>query len=84
MSNLFFPQLSTGALAQYPITRTKSMHTVVNDMEDGSRISYFDPDGSTLIWDLSYTGLTQGEVNAMQSLCMLRAASRVYLHRSDG
>jgi len=68
VSNLFFPQLSTGALAQYPITRTKSMHTVVNDMEDGSRISYFDPDGSTLIWDLSYAGLTQGEVNAMQSL----------------
>lgn len=68
MSNLFFPQLSTGALAQYPIKRTKSVHTVVNEMEDGSRISYFDPDGSTLIWDLSYAGLTQEEVDAMQSL----------------
>ena len=68
MSNLFFPQLSTGALAQYPIKRTKSVHTVVNDTEDGSRISYFDPDGSVLIWDLTYTGLTQAEVNEMQSL----------------
>jgi hypothetical protein len=44
------------------------MHTVVNNLEDGSRISYFDPDGSTLIWNLTYTGLTQEEVNGMQSL----------------
>jgi hypothetical protein len=68
VSNMFFPQLLTGALAQYPINRTKFMHTVVNSMEDGSRISYFDPDGSTLIWNLTYLGLTQGEVDAIQSL----------------
>jgi hypothetical protein len=68
VSNLFFPQLSTGAIAQYPIKRIKTVHTVVNGMEDGSRISYSDPDGSTLIWDLMYTGLTQAEVSGMQAL----------------
>ena len=40
MSKMFFPQLSTGALAQYPINRTKFMHTVVNSMEDGSRFVF--------------------------------------------
>lgn len=68
MANLFFPQLSSGAMTQYPIKRVKSVHTAGYMAEDGTKIMYFDPDGSTLTWQLSYSGLNQNEVNALEAL----------------
>lgn len=67
-TDLFYPQLSTGTLAQYPVKRSKTAHTAVNRMEDGSKVLYFDTQGSTLSWDLEYTGLTQQEMTALQTL----------------
>jgi hypothetical protein len=68
MANLFFPQLSTGALVQYPVKRSKSVHTVSTQAEDGSVLTYFDPKGSMLTWQLEYAGITQAEVNQLQVL----------------
>jgi hypothetical protein len=68
MTNLVYPQLTTGALAQYPIKRSKTVHTAVNQMEDGFKVLYFDPQGSTLSWDLEYAGLTQEEMTGLQGL----------------
>jgi hypothetical protein len=68
MANLFFPQLSTGALVQYPVKRTKSVQTVSTQAEDGSVMTYFDPNGSTLTWQLEYSGITQAEANQLQGL----------------
>ena len=68
MTSLIYPQLTTGALAQYPIKRSKAVHTAVNRMEDGSKILYFDTQGSTLSWDLQYAGLAQQEMTALQAL----------------
>ena len=68
MANLFFPQLSTGALVQYPVKRTKSVQTVSTQAEDGSVLTYFDPKGSVLTWQLEYAGITQAEVNQLQAL----------------
>jgi hypothetical protein len=68
MTDLFYPQLTTGTMAQYPVKRSKTMHTAVNQMEDGSKVLYFDTQGSTLRWDLEYTGLTQQEMTALQTL----------------
>jgi hypothetical protein len=68
MANLFFPQLSTGALVQYPVNRTKSVQTVSTQAEDGSVISYFDSRGSKLTWALEFSGITQAEANQLQAL----------------
>lgn len=68
MANLFFPQLSTGTLSQYPIKRVKSVHTAGYMAEDGTKIMYFDPDGSSLMWQLSYSGLNSEEVTALETL----------------
>ena len=68
MASLFFPQLLTGALTQYPIKRVKNVHTAGYMAEDGTKIMYFDPDGSSLTWQLSYAGLNESEVTALETL----------------
>ena len=68
MLNLVFPQLSSGALAQYPIRVTKFVRTVVDSLDDGSQILYYDPDGGLLQWQLSYLGISPDEAAALQSL----------------
>ena len=68
MPNLFFPQLATGSLVQYPVKRTKSVHTVTNEMADGSALLSADSGGSLLHWDLTYAGISVDEVAALQNL----------------
>lgn len=68
MAELFFPQLSTGALTQYPIKRVKSVHTAGYMAEDGTKVMYFDPNGGSLTWQLSYAALTQDEVTSLETL----------------
>lgn len=65
MADLFFPQLSSGAIAQYPIQKTKMSRTVRNVMQDGSVISYADPDGARLIWQLGYTALPLRDIGLL-------------------
>jgi hypothetical protein len=68
MAKLFFPQLATGALVQYPVKRTKAVQTVSTQAEDGSVITHFDPRGSRLGWQLEYAGITQAEADRLQNL----------------
>lgn len=68
MADLFFPQLATGALVQYPVKRTKAVQTVSTRAEDGSVITYFDPRGSLLAWQLEYSGITQEEADRLLNL----------------
>jgi Conserved hypothetical protein 2217 (DUF2460) len=58
MADLFFPQLSNGAIGQYPIRKTKVTRTVKNLMQDGRVISYADPNGAQLVWQLGYAALS--------------------------
>src|SRR6185437_12008933 len=58
MADLFFPQLSNGAIGQYPIRKTKVTRTVKNVMQDGRVISYADPNGAQLVWQLGYAALS--------------------------
>lgn len=66
MGNLFFPQLSSGALAQYPIRKTRIGRTIKNILPDGTMILY--PDLSALLmgWQLSYTNLSANDSTALQ------------------
>ncbi len=65
---LVFPQLSTGAAALYPVTRTNSTRTVVNALSDGSTVVLADPDAIQTQWELRCTGLTAVEWNAVEAL----------------
>jgi hypothetical protein len=67
MANLFYPQLASGAVAQYPIRKIKIVRTVKNILPDGSMILFSDPDGARVVWELAYTGLSDVDVAALQA-----------------
>jgi len=67
MSKLYFPQLVSGAVAQYPIRKMKLARTIKNVLPDGTMILYPDPDAAHLIWELSYNNLSTLEVEAIQA-----------------
>ena len=67
MANLFYPQLTSGALAQFPIRKIRLARTVKNILPDGSMILYSDPGGAQLLWQLSYTELSDIDVQALQA-----------------
>ncbi len=65
MANLFFPQLSSGAVAQYPIRKTRIARTVRNILLDGSEITYPDIGAAQLVWQLGYTALSLQDLDAL-------------------
>ena len=67
MDNLFFPQLSSGAVAQYPIHKTQVTRSVLNRLADGTVIVGPDPYASKLIWDLNFTQLSIDDISALQA-----------------
>jgi hypothetical protein len=68
MANLFFPQLSSGALAQYPIRKTQVARSVKNILPDGRMILLPDPGAARLLWELSYSDLAPADIAALQFL----------------
>ena len=68
MDNVYFPQLSSGAIVQYSFSKVRSARTVRNVMRDGSLISYPDFGAAQLSWDMTYTGLSQSDI-AMLKAC---------------
>lgn len=67
MANLFFPQLSTGAIAQYPIKKTLVSRSITNLLPDGSMILQADPGASKLIWEMSFSELATADSQALQA-----------------
>jgi hypothetical protein len=65
---LVFPQLSTGASALYPLTKTSRQRTVVNTLGDGSTDVYADPEARSLGWEMHAKGLTAAEWGAIETL----------------
>lgn len=63
---LVYPQLGTGALSQFPIRTERRARTVVNAALDGSSIKLADAAGGTTEWALSYTGLSDAELAALE------------------
>jgi hypothetical protein len=86
MADQFFPQLSSGAIGQYPIRKTKITRTVKNVMQDGSVISYADPNGGQLIWQLGYTALSfqaLGLLTAHFNACQGRLQGFTFIDPTD-
>lgn len=67
-NSLFFPQLSTGAMAQFPFSKIRSIRTVQNISADGSMLVAPDPGSALIVWDLRYNELLPAEMQALQQL----------------
>src|SRR5712692_5735684 len=65
---LYFPQLSTGAVGQYPIQKRRLSRTVVNEAWGGRRLKLADPDASAVEWILDFQTLTDNERDALEQL----------------
>jgi hypothetical protein len=62
-----FPQLKTGALAQYPVRRRSAKRTVITTAADGSVVRFADDNAATVEWTLQYEGLSSDEWKALES-----------------
>lgn len=61
-----YPQLGTGAFAQFPTVKRRRTRTVLNQAADGSSVRMADPAGGSIEWQLEYRGLTDGELGRLQ------------------
>src|ERR1700693_2641509 len=61
-----YPQLSSGAISQFPLQKTRRRRAVVNAAADGTTVKLADPAGETVEWQLQYAGLSDAELAALQ------------------
>jgi hypothetical protein len=64
----YFPQLSTGSIAQYPIQKRRVARTVVNEAADGNQYKLADVNAAAVEWALSFQTITDAERDALVSL----------------
>lgn len=65
---LYFPQLSTGATGQFPITRQRLARTVVNQSWQGYQVKLADPGAAITEWHLSFAEMSDQELAALEAL----------------
>jgi hypothetical protein len=63
---LVYPQLSTGALGQFPIRKRHTLRTVVNRAADGSTVKLADTSAELTEWQLEYESLSDAEAEALR------------------
>jgi hypothetical protein len=65
---LYFPQLSTGAVGQYPIQKRRLSRTVVNEALSGAKLKLADPNMAGVEWTLDFQTLTDNERDSLAQL----------------
>ena len=65
---IYFPQLSSGATGQFPITRQRMARTVVNQSCESYNIKLADPGAAITEWHLSFSELSDQELAALEAL----------------
>jgi len=65
---IWYPQLSSGSIAQLPLARRRQWRSIANEMESGERISVTDSYSNQVTWSLSYQDLSDAEVLKLQNL----------------
>ena len=65
---LAFPQLSSGAVSQFPFRKETRSRTLVNGAADGSEIKAGDVDFHSRRWELALHNLSDGEWQAIEDL----------------
>jgi hypothetical protein len=63
---LVFPQLTTGAFAQFPVRKQRQKRTITNILADMSMVKLADPQGEMTEWRLVYSGLSDAELMNLQ------------------
>lgn len=63
---LIYPQLSSGALSQYPAMKRRTTRTILNSTSDGRFVKLIDAGAGVVQWQLHYTGLSDAELAALQ------------------
>lgn len=82
MSTLYFPQLATGALSQFPSRKDVLERTVINRTPGNCAVKMADPEAGHKRWDLSFSGLTGEEAGRLEDLftaCEGRLRTFVFL-----
>src|SRR3954462_380397 len=64
----WFPQIGAGAVAQFPLQRSRQWRAIANVMESGELISLPDRKGGQIGWRLSYQELTDAEIAKLTAL----------------
>jgi hypothetical protein len=65
---LYYPQLTTGSVSQFPVGRAMQLRTLTNQMLGGDNIRAVDTGAGAIRWQLKYTGLTDAEWSAIDQL----------------
>ena len=65
---LYYPQLSSGAVSQLPVSQRATIRTVSNEMLGGDTIRMADPNDGSMRWQLQYSGLTDAEWGSIEQL----------------
>lgn len=65
---LYYPQLASGSVAQYPVIRSTTTRTVSNQLQSGDTIRMSDLAAERVRWQLQYTGLSNAESSAISQL----------------
>lgn len=63
---LVYPQLSTGALTQFPVQKRRRLRTVTNRLAEERSILLADPGAEVTEWQLQYEGLSDSEALSLQ------------------
>jgi len=64
----WFPQLGSGAMAQYPLQRNRQWRAITNTLESGETIRLGDVPGGWIEWRLRYEELSDAEVAKLTGL----------------
>jgi hypothetical protein len=86
MASLYYPQLSSGALAQYPIKKIQLFRTIKNVLPDGSMFLSVDSGYSHRLWNLSYIDLSISDIRALQghfAACSGRLRAFTFIDPTD-
>ncbi len=64
---LFFPQLASGTLVQYPLTKRRTFRTIVNELAGGGSLKLMDPNAAKVVWELRFEALRDAERQALET-----------------
>ena len=65
---LYYPQLMTGTVGQFPLTQRMTIRTVANELISGDAVRTSDPNEQLIRWQLQYSGLTDSEWLSIEQL----------------
>jgi hypothetical protein len=67
----WFPQIGSGSVAQFPLSRSRQWRAITNTLESGERITLPDTSAGQIGWKLSYRELQDIEVQSLSDLFTL-------------